>query len=141
MATLTPRLEYNSDRKFLEESTKPSTASGLTRVYSNDGKDFEGPWLKWSGPTLSSIQRAARQGDFRLEIALPPAMVVNSSVEYHGTDSPFDGCIYAATTGHLDLCVGTLRLPIVASWKRTGSSCRRETYRMMTLFQPYQFET
>lgn len=87
-------------------------SAGWTGAYSSDGQHFVGPWQKWSGTTVSFIQKAALQGEFSLRLVDPSTefeaqnLTLRAQEYYDGSKSAFDLCVYATSTGFVDLCIG-----------------------------------
>ena len=133
-----------------------NNGGGWTGVYSVDGKHFDGPIQKWSGPTLSFVQKGSLQGDFRMRLSKPPDFLKNMSLAYFGTQSSFDLCTYAVGAGFIDFCVGDYTISdarlFVADWVKlktnflylavpitVGDQSLADT--ILTMFRPFQIQT
>lgn len=79
-------------------------SGGWTGAYSQKKQHFIGPGTAWSGPAVEFVREAARIGNFRVNLTVPPAELKNKSLEYFSA-SMFDYCVYATALGYLDFCV------------------------------------
>ena len=59
----------------------------------------------WTGPSVDFFREAALEGQFQINITQPPDFLRNQSRKFFGS-SKFDLCVYAASLGYLDFCVG-----------------------------------
>ena len=78
---------------------------GWLGAYHEDALQYAGPLEKWSGPVVDLIRVAQAVGQFNMELVAPPAFLKERSTIV-GLNY-FDECIYAASLGYLDFCVGT----------------------------------
>jgi hypothetical protein len=69
------------------------------------GEHFLGPISRWSGPIVNFVTRAARAGNFYINITVPPSFLLSHAERQMGTSSPFDFCVYATSLGYLDICI------------------------------------
>lgn len=79
-------------------------SGGWEGAYSHKELHFEGPGNIWYGPTVDFVKEAAVLGGFEVNLATPPDIIRNKSIE-HSSASEFDLCVYAIALGYLDFCV------------------------------------
>jgi hypothetical protein len=106
---------------------------GWNVVYSNQRIDFVGNLLDdWSRPTVDFIQLAATVAHITLE---PLQEILNRLYQeaalIFDTTSTFDACLYATSSGLIDLCVAsygiTSRRATVGKFFVLGNMSRRAT--------------
>jgi hypothetical protein len=79
---------------------------GWSGAYHSEGKQYEGPLEKWSGPIVDFFRVAQKEGAFSMNLMAPPEFLRNRSITTLGANF-FDKCVYVTTLGYLNFCIGT----------------------------------
>ena len=97
-----------------------SNTGGWKGAYSATGESFVQDLDQWRGPAVEYIRAAASLGNLSLASVTPPIFLTDRARSFFGSSGSFDLCVYAASLGFVDLCVGefsvTAERAAVAEW-------------------------
>ena len=60
----------------------------------------------WLGPSVEFVKRAMKNANATIQLVEPPSFLRDKSKEFFGGPSSFSFCVYAASLGFVDFCVG-----------------------------------
>ena len=97
-----------------------SNTGGWRGSYSSTNQSFVADLSQWSGPTVDYIRAVGTLANLTINSVTPPEWLKEKARSFFGNNGNFDFCVYAATLGFLDLCVGeftiTEQRASVAEW-------------------------